>query len=229
MIFINYNIKDLPIYERPRERLINNGVSNLSNIELLEIILKSGVKGKSVNSLAVDLLNKFSINELSDISINDLIKVEGIGIAKACELISSIELGKRIFFKVDTNNKLSSPKEIWEDSKYLFFGKKQELFYCYYFDCKNNLLNRKCLFMGTNNRSITHTREVFKEAYRLSAASIVCLHNHPSGDVTPSNDDIIFTNHLMETGKIQGIPVVDHIIVGNDRYYSFYEDKNIFN
>ena len=83
--------------------------------------------------------------------------------------------------------------------------------------------------MGTNNRSITHTREVFKEAYRLSAASIVCLHNHPSGDVTPSNDDIIFTNHLMETGKIQGIPVVDHIIVGNDRYYSFYEDKNIFN
>ena len=83
--------------------------------------------------------------------------------------------------------------------------------------------------MGTNNRSVTHTREVFKEAYKVSAATIVCLHNHPSGDVTPSKDDINFTNHLIETGKIQGIPIIDHIIVGNNKYYSFYEDKNIFN
>ena len=226
---INYKIKDMPISERPRERLINNGVNSLSNIELLSIILKSGTREKNVKDIALDLLNVFSINELSDIAINDLLKIDGIGTAKACELISSIELGKRIFFNVDCKNKLSSPKEIWEDSKYLFYGKKQELFYCYYFDCKNNLLSRKCLFMGTNNRSITHTREVFREAYRVSAATIVCLHNHPSGDVTPSNDDINFTEHLIETGKIQGIPVIDHIIVGNDKYYSFYEDKNNFN
>lgn len=225
----NYKIKDLPIYERPRERVRNVGIENISDVELLAIILKNGVKNRNVKDLAIDILNNYTLSELKDISINELMKINGIGYVKAIEIVSAIELGKRIIFQVDSKNKLSCPKEIWEDARYFFYGKKQELFYCYYFNCRNEVLSKKCIFKGTNNRSVTHTREVFMEAYRVSASSIVCLHNHPSGDVTPSSEDINFTNHLIETGKIQGIPIIDHIIVGNDKYYSFFEDRNIFN
>lgn len=225
----NYKIKDLPIYERPRERVKSVGVENISDVELLSIILRTGEKNRNVKDLAIDILNDYSLKDLKDVSINDLMKIRGIGYVKAVEIISSIELGKRILFQIDNKDKLSSPKEIWEDAKYLFYGKKQELFYCYYFDCKNYVLKKKCIFIGTNNRSVTHTREVFMEAYKVGASSIVCLHNHPTGDVTPSREDINFTNHLIETGKIQGIPIIDHIIVGNDKYYSFFEDKNIYN
>ena len=105
-------------------------------------------------------------------------------------------------------------------------GLKQEHFYCYYFNNKQELLEKKLIFIGTINCATTHTREVFKEAYLLSASSIVCLHNHPSNDVNPSKADILFTEKLMRTGDIQGIPVIDHIIVGEDNYYSFYEHKS---
>jgi len=223
----NYRIKDIPIMERPRERFVEVGVENLTNSELIAIILKNGLKNRNVNDIAIDILNKYSLNELKDISINNLESINGIGKVKAIELISAIELGKRIFLQKNSYNKLSSPKEIWEDARYLFHSKKQEMFYCYYFNTKNDVLKKKCIFIGTNNRSTTHTREIFMEAYKVGASSIVCLHNHPSGDVTPSKEDINFTNHLIETGKIQGIPIIDHIIVGNDKYYSFYEDNNL--
>ena len=106
--------------------------------------------------------------------------------------------------------------------------KKQEYFYALYFNNKQELIEAKKLFIGTINRSVVHPREVFKEAYLLSASSIVCMHNHPSGDTSPSREDITFTQSLYEIGNIQGIPVVDHIIVSDDSYYSFYENGNIF-
>lgn len=109
--------------------------------------------------------------------------------------------------------------------KNIFQDKNQEHFYALYFDTKRQLISKKLLFIGTINESIVHPREVFKEAYRLSAAYIICLHNHPSNDTTPSIADIQFTEQIIETGKIQGIPVVDHIIIGKDNYYSFYENK----
>ncbi len=225
-----YRIKDLPITERPRERLKEVGITNLSNKELLAIILKTGTKDKSVNMLAIDILNKYSLADFKNISIKDLTIIKGVGEVKAIELISSIELGKRIFLK-ETNKliKLDNPKLIWEDSKYLFNGLKQEYFYCYYFNNKQELITRKLIFMGTINSSITHVREIFKEAYKVSASTIVCLHNHPSNDIKPSKEDILFTERLIKTGNIQGIPVVDHIIVGEDSFYSFYEHKNSLN
>ncbi len=223
-----YRIKDIPISERPRERLLEVGAENLSNVELLSILLKSGVKNKNVRELAIELLKKYDWNQLREITIEDLKKMKGIGEVKAIELIAAIELGKRIVLIPEKKHKkLDSPEKIWEDSKYLFYGKKQECFYCYYMNTKQELISRKLIYMGTINSSTTHTREIFKEAYKLSATSIVCLHNHPSNDVTPSKADIEFTNHLMETGKIQGIPVVDHIIVGRDCFYSFYERNAI--
>jgi len=226
-----YRVRDIPLDERPRERLLNVGASNLSNQELLSIILKNGTKNKNVKDVALELLKKYNLSDLKEVSINKLIEIEGIGTVKAIELLATIEFGKRIFLgsnKVKLK-KLSNAYEIWQDSRYLFDGVKQEYFYCLYFNNKQELIERKLLFMGTINKSITHPREVFKEAYRLSASSIVCMHNHPSGDINPSKADILFTESLVKTGYIQGIPVIDHIIVGEDNYYSFYDHKNILN
>lgn len=223
-----YKIKEIPINERPRERLKEVGVENLSDKELISIILKTGTKEKNVSDLALDILNKYSLSDLKNISINNLIKIKGIGEVKAIELIAAIELGKRIFLKEKTNKKdLTSPEEIYKYTKYLFYDKKQEYFYALYFNNKQQLLKTKLLFIGTINQSITHPREVFKEAYLLSASSIICLHNHPSNDTTPSHADITFTKALIEIGKIQNIPILDHIIVGDDNYYSFYEHNSL--
>lgn len=230
VICIYYTIKDMPYSERPRERLKSVGVENLTDRELLAIILKTGTKNFNVGDVALEILKKYSIYELNDLTINELIKIRGIGEVKAIELLSAIELGKRIYVRSSKSLKrLTNAKDIWKDMRYLFINKKQEMFYCLYFNNKQELIERKLLFMGTINKSITHPREVFREAYRVSASSIVCLHNHPSGDVCPSREDIMFTEALVRIGNLQGIPVVDHIIVSDDTFYSFYEHKNILN
>lgn len=223
-------IKEIPITERPRERLKEVGASNLTDKELLSIILKTGIKHKNASDIALEILKNFELLDFRELNLKDLTKINGIGEVKAIELLAAIELGKRIFLKEPKKlKKLSTPKEIWESSKYLFSGVKQEYFYCYYFNNKQQLIERKLIFMGTLNQATTHTREIFKEAYKLSASSIVCLHNHPSNDVTPSQADKLFTERLMKTGAIQGIPIVDHIIVGENSFYSFYEHSNILN
>ena len=223
---MSYMIKDLPKEERPRERVLKYGVESLSNRELLAIIIKTGTKDYSALDIATNILNNINdISDLRDIKFNKLSNFKGIGTAKAIEIISLIELGKRIFLKEEFNKKeyFNHPKKIYDSCKHLFFGKKQEYFYCFYFNSKQELIERKLLFMGTINKSIVHPREVFKEAYLLSASSIICMHNHPTGDVNPSIDDINLTKTLCKIGKIQNIPVVDHIIVGDNEYYSFYE------
>ena len=223
---MSYTIKELPEEERPRERMKKVGVENLSDKELLSILLKTGTKEKNVSELALEVLKKYSLLDLKDKTINSLKEINGIGEVKAIELLASIELGKRIFLR-DRKKlvKLENAKQIWEASKYLFFDQKQEFFYCYYFNNKQELIEKKCIYKGTINQATTHTREIFKEAYLVSASTIVCLHNHPSNDVTPSKADILFTERLMRTGEIQGIPVVDHIIVGETTYFSFYEHQ----
>lgn len=228
---MNYKIKEIPKDERPRERLIKEGVAKLSNEELIAIILKTGTVNNSVKNISLEVLKMCkTIDNLKNMTVPMLKNIKGIGNVKAIELVASIELGRRIFLtKSNSNNRrLCNPKDIWEDTKYLFFGKKQEYFYCLYFNNKQDLIERKLLFMGTINKSIVHPREVFKEAYLLSASNIVCIHNHPSGDVTPSKEDLHFTNNLVEIGRMQGIPIIDHIIVSDNSYYSFYENKDIF-
>ena len=221
-------IKDKPLNERPREKLLELGKENLTNSELLSIILKTGLKGENVENIAIKLLNKYNLYELKDISLEELISIKGIGKIKAIELLSCIELGKRLYLKDNKKlTKLSTPKDIFNYVKYLFIDKNQEYFYCLYFNNKQELINKKLLFIGTINQSITHPREVFKEAYKLSASTIICIHNHPSNDTTPSKADIEFTKNLVKIGRIQGIPVIDHIIIGNNNYYSFLEHNNL--
>lgn len=228
MIKIHYTIKDFPLEERPREKVKQYGINNVTNKELLSIILKTGTKSINVEDLALSILRKYKLHELKDITITELTKIKGIGEVKAIELLAAIELGKKINYKTEEKKKkLNNPEVIFQEMRYLFIDKKQELFYCLYLNEKQELIERKLLFMGTVNKSITHPREVFKEAYRLSASSIICMHNHPSNDLRPSKSDIEFTTSLVEIGKLQGIPVVDHIIVGDSSFYSFYEHNNI--
>ena len=221
-------IKDIPKEERPRERLINYGVSNLSNEELLSIILRCGTKNKSVRELSFDILNEFkSINNLKDATLNKLMKINGMGISKSMVIVSIIELYKRIYLKDMNESKkiLNNSNEVYEHTKYLFDGKKQELFYCLYFNTKQQLIGENLLFIGTVNKSVTHPREIFKYAYIYSASSIIMVHNHPSGDTLPSKEDITLTNSLKEIGLLNGIPIIDHIIIGNNNYFSFYKNN----
>lgn len=221
-------IKDIPESERPREKLMKYGKENLSDSELLSIILKTGTKGENVLDLAIRVLKELgSLKNLKDVSFDTLKTIKGIGSAKALELLVLSELAKRIYYKNsnDLKEKYTTPESIYEKNKYLFDNLKQEHFYCLYLNSKKELIERKLLFMGTLNKSVVHPREIFKEAYKNSASSIVCMHNHPSGNYTPSGEDINLTNSLIKLGQINGIPVIDHLIITDDGYYSFYENN----
>ena len=220
--------KNLPDSDKPRERLYMYGSENLSNEELISIILKTGCKKMSVKEVLLKLLESIGdISKIRDVGINTLMKIDGIGRVKAIELKAAIELGKRIYLDNNDNNKvyLNSANNIYEYFKKFFLDKKQEYFYCVYLDTKGKYIDKKCLFVGTINSSVVHPREIFKEAYLLSANSIICVHNHPSGDVTPSKEDINLTRKLNEISFIHGIKLIDHIIVGNGNYFSFFDNN----
>lgn len=225
-------IKDIPVFNRPRERAIQEGVSNLSLEELLAILIQKGAKGVSAREVALEIIKLYpTSSEILNLSFKQLLKIKGIGPAKAVEILSALELGKRLYLQVENAQKIAlrSAEDIYQYTKYLFYEKKQEFFYCLYLNPRCEVIERRLLFMGTINRSIVHPREIFKYAYLSSASAIVCVHNHPSGSIRPSEDDIHLTEALVDLGKLNAIPIVDHIIVGNDAYYSFSEDGKILN
>lgn len=220
------NIEDIPISERPRERLIHYGVESLGNDELLAILLRCGTKDMSVKELSNYILKEVSnIRDMKQMNYQKLVSIKGIGPAKACQVLAAIELGNRLSKKYDCVQeiKIANAEEIYFYYKELLKDKKQECFYCVYLDTKNKIIKDKLLFMGTINQSLVHPREVFKEAYLCSASSIICIHNHPAGSSEPSDLDIILTKQLKEAGKLLGIPLLDHIIIGNHQYFSFME------
>ena len=219
-------IRDIPINERTRERVLKSGVESLSNSELLSIILRCGTKEKSVKDLSLEIISLVGdISNLKYLTLNKLLLIKGIGYVKAIELISVIELSKRIHIGNEKKFvKISSSLDVFNNYKDLFIDKKQELFYCLYLNSKNYVIERKLLFMGTINKSIVHPREIFKNAYLTSASGVICIHNHPSGDITPSLEDKRLTKALVDIGVVQNIPILDHIIIGNDNYFSFMEN-----
>ncbi len=223
-------IKDIPISDRPMERLIENGVETLSNEELLAILLKTGTKDMSAKELSSLLLSKIGgIKKLTNVNFEYLNKFKGIGKSKACILLSALELSHRINKEVDTikNIKLNNTEVVYKFYKDKIGEKKQEYFYCVYLDNQKKVLDDKLLFIGTINYSVVHPREIFKEAYLLGASAIICIHNHPGGNVLPSKQDIEITNNLVEVGKLLGIKVLDHIIICREKYYSFLENNDI--
>ncbi len=213
--------------ERPRERLERYGASKLTTEELIAIIIKTGTKECSSKVLASNILSNLKkISDFTDISINTLTDIKGIGKTKAITLLAAIELGKRVYS--DEKREFISfldASSIFNYYRIKFFNKKQEYFYVIYLDNQKNFITDKELFIGTINMSVVHPREIFKEAYINSASYIICLHNHPSGDPLPSKEDINLTNRISEIGKIVAIPLLDHIVIGSNTYYSFYENN----
>jgi len=224
------NIKELPDTEKPRERLIKYGRENISTKELIEIILKSGTRKMGIKEISHNILSSVNnINELKNMEISTLEKIEGMSKIKAIELIAAIELGRRICEdnKYDELVYCTDPNSIINYFHSIFKDQKQELFYVLYLDNQKKYIDKKLLFKGTVNFSLVHPREIFKEAYMLSASYIICIHNHPGGNASPSKNDIELTQKLKTIGNIHGIPIIDHIIIGNNNYYSFYEDNNL--
>lgn len=204
------------------------GSENLSNEELLSIILKTGTRNISVKELSLKLLESVGdISKLKDVGINTLMEIAGIGRVKATEIKAALELGKRVYMNNDKLDRVSfdCAKTIYDYFVNILIDKKQEYFYCVYVDTKGKYIDKKCLFIGTINGSVVHPREVFKEAYLVSASGIICVHNHPSGDSTPSKEDKMITKKLNEISIIHGIKLLDHIIIGNGNYFSFYDNN----
>ncbi len=220
-------IKEMAELEKPRERLLNNGKENLSNEEIIAIVLRTGTKEISSKMLATKILSKFkNISELRNANISNLTTIKGMGKIKSIELIAAIELGKRVYETIpNIYKKYENVNKIYEGFKDLIKDEKQENFFALYFDTKQNLIDYKLLFKGTLNVTTVHPRDIFKEAFLLNAASFIIIHNHPSGDPLPSKPDVDLTNQINTISKIMGINFLDHIIIGQDKYFSFYEES----
>ncbi len=224
-MFTSIMIKDVPEEDRPRERLLRYGSTHLSNQELLAILLGTGSRNESVMDLSNRVLMHFEgIHLLQNAAVQELTAIKGIGPAKAVYILAAIELGKRISsYRSNERFVVRSPEDgaeyVMEEMRILH----QEHFVALYLNSKNEVIHQQTLFIGSLNSSIVHPREVFREAVRRSAASIICIHNHPSGDPTPSQEDIHVTRRLVESGKMIGIDILDHIIIGDRKFISLKE------
>ena len=225
MMNIN-SIKALPINERPRERLKKYGISSLNNEELLTILIGSGNKYRGARELSLEILSKVD-GDLSKLNYAILSTIKGLGPSKISIILTALELSKRIKKSDLIDVKIDNSSKIYEYFKNTFYLEMQECFYAVYLDAAKKIIEVKLLFKGTLDHSLVHPREVFKEAYLLSASSIICVHNHPSGNISPSKEDKILTNNLVRIGIMHGIPILDHIIIGNNNYYSFFESGEI--
>jgi DNA repair protein RadC len=217
-------IRDLPRVERPREKLLKYGPERLSDPELVAIILRTGRIGESVLSVAKKLLKTTSLDKLPALSCQDLCKISGIGSVKACELLASIELGKRLFLnKKVTIAQLLKPGDVFDSLKDIRESKKEH-FVVLFLDSRNQQIHREIISVGTINASLVHPREVFEPAVKHLAVQVILAHNHPSGDLEPSEEDLSVNKRLVEAGKILGVEILDHIIVTKDSYSSFKEN-----
>ncbi|SCG83738.1 DNA repair protein RadC [Proteiniborus sp. DW1] len=222
----SYTIKDLPEDERPREKLYKYGPKALSNTELLAILIRTGSRENTAIELSQKLLagKKEGIYFLTDTSLQEIMKVKGIGKCKAAQILAAVELGKRVMSSAHNNKaKITSPTDVVDLLMLDMIHLKKEHFKIVMLDTKNQVIGIEDISVGSLNSSIVHPREVFKEAIVKSSASIILVHNHPSGDPTPSKEDIAITRRLAEGGDILGVKVLDHIIIGNNKHISLRE------
>ena len=219
-------IKKMPVCERPRERMQQDGAHTLSNAELIGILLSSGTQNMSAIELGRSVLSHQTegLTFLRNATIEELCSIKGIGPAKACQILAAVELGKRISLTGKSQRyKIKSPEDIsrlmMENLRYL----NKEKFSSILLNTKHEVLNIEEVSVGSLNASIVHPREVFISAIKKSSSAIILVHNHPSGDPTPSKEDIQITRRLIESGKLLGIQVLDHVIIGDNIYFSMRE------
>lgn len=214
-------VKEMPPSFQPRERMLKFGVENLSDVDLLSIILRTGTKDANVKEVSSSILASVgSITNMADVGIRELSKIKGVGNIKAITILAAIELGKRVVNKeIEINMLLNNSNIIHETFKSLFLNSQQEKVLAIYLDTKKRLISYKFIFIGTIDRSIIHPREIFNEALKVHASSLILMHNHPSNDLNPSKEDIAITNQIKECGDIIGIPLLDHLITNGKEYY----------
>lgn len=223
--FPELKIRDVHVDDRPRERLIRQGAQSLSNQELIAILLRTGTKEESVLTLANRVLTYFEkLHGLKYATIEEIMAIKGIGEAKAVQLLAAIELGRRLAQKqVDSRFTIRSPQDAATYLMPEMSSLQQEHFVVLFLNVKNQVLHKQTIFIGSLNSSIVHPREIFREAVKRSAASIICAHNHPSGNAAPSPEDIEVTKRLQEAGYIIGIELIDHVIIGDHQFISLKE------
>ncbi|MGB9715891.1 MAG: RadC family protein [Thermodesulfovibrionales bacterium] len=219
------SIKDWPEGERPRERLLKYGVSNLTDAQLLAIILRTGGGGKSAIDLAIEILDTFkNLKNIETASPIEFMHIKGMGKAKVAQIKAALELGRRL---IEEPN-IKGPAFCSSSDVYVYFSPrfknlKKEVFWCAMLDAKNRIIHDCRVSEGTLTNSLIHPREAFREAIKESAASVIFVHNHPSGDPNPSREDILITERLVSAGEVIGIKVLDHLIIGEGKYTSMME------
>jgi len=223
-----FTVKELPLDDRPREKLLMRGAQSLSDAELVAILLRTGKKGKSVIEIARELINsEGNLAMLATKTVDSLQRISGIGKDKAATLAAAFELSRRILSqpKWFANKKITSPQDIAEIFIPILRDDNKEKFIVVCLSSANKIIKHETISIGNLNSSVVHPREVFKVAIDNSSASIILIHNHPSGNPEPSNEDIRITKKIVETGKIMEIPVFDHLIIAGETYTSFVEKR----
>jgi DNA repair protein RadC len=214
-------IKDFPKEGRPRERFLKLGPEALSDAELFAILLRTGTKGENVIEMSNRLINEYGLDKLLECSLNELQKIHGIGPAKAMQILTIAELQKRINQSKKPIKKISCAQDVFDHFHERLKDEKQENFYVLMLDTRNNIIGEHLVSKGILDASIIHPREVFKPAIKNSASKIILVHNHPSGDPDPSQEDLEITEKLMKAGEEVDIEVLDHVIVGKDGFWAF--------
>jgi DNA repair protein RadC len=225
----SFTIHDLPPSDRPRERLLKHGIEALSSQEVLALLLGRGIRGESVMVTAQKLLSKFgNLKNIAAASVTELSSINGIGPAKAAQIKAAFELSRRLDDYEDyaPGEKVKAPADAIKHVKNMLKGKKKEHFLIMSLDSRNHPIKTSTISIGSLDSSIVHPREVFKEALSCSAASVIFIHNHPSGDTEPSEEDIQITRRLIEAGNILGVDVLDHVIVCDNNFLSM-KAKNL--
>ena len=222
-LYFIMKIKDLPEQNRPRERFLKHGPSALSDAELFAIILRTGSPNENVIDMSNRLIKEYELKKLFDCSLKELQEIKGIGPSKAMQILAMAELGKRYSQAKNPIKKISSAKDVFDLFKKRLIDEKRENFIALHLDSKNKVIKEEIISIGNLDTSIVHPREVFKSAIKESANAIILLHNHPSGDPKPSEQDMEITRQLKKASDFLGIKLIDHVIIGNESYFSFKE------
>lgn len=213
-------IAEIPKIDKPREKLSKKGVRALKNYELLAVLLGSGTKDKDVLKLSREIIRLFE-DDFESISLEKLMAVHGLGVAKASQILSAIELSKRYLIK--QNKKITCAKDIYDELQ-VYKDKKQEYFVTITLDGANHIIEKRVVFIGTLNRSLIHPREIFADALTDRAASIIIAHNHPSGQLEASSEDLHVTQRIKESGKLLGVELLDHVVFTKDGFLSLADE-----
>ncbi|MBN1175599.1 DNA repair protein RadC [Candidatus Woesearchaeota archaeon] len=219
-------IKEISLDNRPRERMEKQGASVLSDAELLAVILQKGTREENVIDMSHRLISKYGVDKLSFCSLNELQEIKGIGKAKASQILALFEFNKRHTLSKQNGKPIKSAKDVYDYCSPKLVGTDKEHFMILHLDTRNRVIKDEIVSVGTLNSSLIHPREVFKSAIKESANSVILIHNHPSGVVEPSDEDIKITDVLIKSGELLSIKVLDHVIVGSEGYYSFNERRD---